>query len=194
MRTFARVLLAMLFVVVALVAAGAVVLYAGVFNTSATMGVGSVERFLAITAVNASTSRRAPTMTNPLLVTPEVMNAGLDHYASNCIGCHGAPGVERAEMGRGLNPPAPELTAPWMKKKSDGELYWMIGQGIRMSGMPAFSRTLEDRELWELVAFVRHLPDVTPVEQNRLQMAVSCADHAPEPLDTTASSEPLPAH
>jgi mono/diheme cytochrome c family protein len=82
--------------------------------------------------------------------------------------CHGAPGVEESEFGQGLNPPAPDLTLPVIQKMSDGELFWIVSNGIRMTGMPAFSPTHKPEEVWKIVSFVRHLPELTDEEQKAL--------------------------
>ena len=83
--------------------------------------------------------------------------------------CHGAPGVEESEFGEGLNPPAPDLTLPAMQRMRDGELFWVVSNGIRMTGMPAFSPTHKEDEIWKIVAFVRHLPEITKEEQQTLK-------------------------
>ena len=75
-----------------------------------------------------------------------------------CVSCHGAPGVDASEAGDGLNPPAPDLTLPRVQKRTDGELFWLVQNGIRMTGMPAFGTTHKDEEIWKIVAFVRRLP------------------------------------
>jgi mono/diheme cytochrome c family protein len=69
----------------------------------------------------------------------------------------------------GLNPPAPDLTLSFVRRKSDGELYWIAAHGIRMTGMPAFLPTLTSDEIWKIVAFVRHMPAMTKEEQQALK-------------------------
>ncbi len=68
-----------------------------------------------------------------------------------------------------MNPPAPDLTLPSVQKMRDGELFWVVSNGIRMTGMPAFSPTHKEDEIWKIVAFVRHLPEVTKEEQQTLK-------------------------
>jgi mono/diheme cytochrome c family protein len=85
-----------------------------------------------------------------------------------CVSCHGAPGVDASPVGEGLNPPAPDLTLARIQERSDGELFWLVQNGIRMTGMPAFGPTHRDEEIWEIVAFLRHLPELTPEEEKAL--------------------------
>ena len=100
---------------------------------------------------------------------PESWNEGLDHYRENCVVCHGAPGVDAGEIGEGLNPPAPDLTLPRIQARTDGELFWIVGNGIRTTGMPAFSPTHKPEQIWKIVAFVRHLPELSDAELESLR-------------------------
>ena len=74
---------------------------------------------------------RAVETKNPIPATPEAWKAGLAHYRENCVTCHGAPGVDASEIGQGLNPPAPDLTLPRVQARPDGELFWIVSNGIR---------------------------------------------------------------
>jgi mono/diheme cytochrome c family protein len=84
-----------------------------------------------------------------------------------CRGCHGAPGIDPSVIGEGLNPPPPELATAEVDW-SDAELFWIVKNGIRLSGMPAFGISHDDRELWNLVAFVRRISRVSAEEYERL--------------------------
>jgi len=77
-----------------------------------------------------------------------------------CFSCHGAPGHKPSEIGRGLNPKPPQLDAEEIQGRSDAELYWIIKNGVRMTGMPAFGPTHEEKELWSIIAFLRRLPEM----------------------------------
>jgi mono/diheme cytochrome c family protein len=83
-----------------------------------------------------------------------------------CVTCHGAPGVDREEIGKGLNPEPPRLekiVANW----TDAELFWTVKNGIRMTGMPGFGGTHTDAEVRSIVSFVRRLPRMSPQEYQR---------------------------
>ena len=161
-----------------LVAAGAAaVVYTGSFNTSAEVPPSKMERKLAEFALNKSVARRAPNRKNPLPATAETLRGGLAHFRENCLVCHGAPGVDPGEIGQGLNPGAPDLTLPRVQARSDGQLYWLVDEGIRMTGMPAFGPTHGENELWQIVAFLRHLPEITDEEKAQLQGEKEEAEH-----------------
>lgn len=154
------------FVILAL--AAGVVIATGSFNVAATIPPGKLEKRLAGFALGRSVSRRAPRSANPLAISPEVLQAGLAHYRQMCVTCHGAPGVDASQIGEGLNPPATDLTLPRVQDRSDGELFWIVQNGIRMTGMPAFGPTHKEMEIWKMVAFLRHLPEITPEEERQL--------------------------
>ena len=99
----------------------------------------------------------------PDLQDPELLSAGVEIYHEHCLVCHGAPGVERAILGRGLNPDPPRLVTE-IREWSDIELYWIVSHGLKMAGMPAFQPGLSDTEVWATVAFMRALPAMTPQE------------------------------
>jgi len=167
-------------ILLGLVLAGVVpllILAVGGFNTAATAGPTRLERKLALFTVNRSVARRAPEETNPFGSSPEALREALPHYRENCVLCHGAPGVEAAELARGLNPPPPDLTAPRIQGRSDGDLFWLVSEGIRMSGMPAFSPTHSREEIWKLVALIRHLPSLTAEERQLLEKSGEKGHH-----------------
>jgi mono/diheme cytochrome c family protein len=148
--------------------AAAIVVWTGSFDMSATRPPGKLEQLLGSTLADRSLARRSPKTKNPLRSTPEVLGAGLAHYRESCVICHGAPGVPQGEAGRGLNPPAPDLASPDAQDSSDGVLFQVVGHGIRMTGMPGWLPTHSEREIWEMVAFVRHLQSLTVEEKKAL--------------------------
>jgi mono/diheme cytochrome c family protein len=152
----------------ALLVAVGVGLRAGCVDVSATVTPSAVEEGLANFVVDHSVARRAPTGPNPVPVTPEVLSRGLAEYREHCLVCHGAPGLKPSGIARGLNPHAPDLAAPDSQEASDGELFQVISAGIRMSGMPAFSKSESPETLWKLVAFLRQLPKLTDAEREAL--------------------------
>ena len=85
---------------------------------------------------------------------------GFEHYQEMCVTCHGAPGVDRSEIGKGLNPHAPNLSKS-TGDMSDAELYWVLKNGIKMTGMPSFGKTHSEEQLWAMVSFVKKLPEMT---------------------------------
>jgi len=179
---------------VLLVAVGvAAVVYTGSFDTSATVPPSKTERRLATFALDKSVARRAPNRKNPLLGTAEDLRGGLAHFRENCVICHGAPGVDPGEIGQGLNPGAPDLTLPRVQARSDGELYWITSNGIRMTGMPAFSPTHDENEIWQMVAFLRHLPEISDEEKKQLKTETEEEEHHHEEAPPAGGAKE-PAH
>lgn len=147
-----------------------VVLATGVVNMGATQEPGVVERSVASLALNTSVAVRAPEVENPFAGDSAAIDAGMTHFRGTCLLCHGAPGIEPQEFAQGLNPDPPELSTV-LGDWSDGELFWLTKRGIRMTGMPAFGPTHSDEDVWRIVAFVRHLPELTADQQQVLQEA-----------------------
>ncbi|HEY7113872.1 MAG TPA: cytochrome c [Thermoanaerobaculia bacterium] len=174
---------------VLLVVAACLVLWLGLFEVAATKPPGKLEEGLARFALNRAVARRASKASNPLPASAETWGEGLAHYRENCAECHGGPGIEASEAGQGLNPPAPDLTLPRVQKRPDGELYWIVANGIRMTGMPAFGPTHKEKEIWEIVAFLRHLDALSAEEEKALERAGGTSHHADEP---PAAATPAP--
>jgi mono/diheme cytochrome c family protein len=164
-----RFLLGVLFGILLVIAAVAAVVYTGSFNTAAAIPPSKAERDFASFALNKAVAKRAPNRKNPLPSDAENLRGGLAHFRENCVICHGAPGVDPGEIGQGLNPGAPDLTLPRVQARSDGELFWITSNGVRMSGMPAFSPTHQENEIWQMVSFLRHLPEITDEEKSVLK-------------------------
>ena len=146
------------------------VLATGAYNVAATSAPGALETSLAGWAMDRSVEKHAQDLINPHAGDAQAAAVGLDDYAETCVTCHGAPGVEPAELAKGLNPPAPELDEA-AGDMSDGEMFWIISHGIRMTGMPAFAPTHTEDEIWNMVTFIRRLPHLTPEEKAVLAAA-----------------------
>lgn len=144
------------------------VLASGVINFGASHPPMWLEATLAPWAVDRCADVRAPSGKNPFN-DAAALAVGLDHYREMCVDCHGGPDVFVEEFAFGLNPPAPPLQSDDVQEASDGELFWFVKNGIRMTGMPAFGGTHDDATIWKIVAFVRHLPKITDEEKTALK-------------------------
>lgn len=153
------------------------VLWIGAINMAAAPPPGPIESFVGNVAYEGSLARRAPHTTDPYKNDPAVIQDGFAHFHENCVMCHGAPDVKPAELAKGLHPDAPELSADDTQAMSDGELFWTVKNGVRMTGMPAFSPTHTDDEIWKIIAFMRHLNHLTPEEKAQLRAATGEGDH-----------------
>ena len=105
---------------------------------------------------------------NPVPPSPEILREARLHFADHCAICHGNDGSGNTAIGQGLYPKAPDLRQLDTQKLSDGELFFIIENGVRFTGMPAFGGAGSQEDSWELVHFLRHLPQLTPEE--RLEM------------------------
>lgn len=162
-----RILLVSLAVILVLLAAGALAVQLGWIDVAAsTPHTGPVEWLLERTR-QRSVAARAAEVAVPPLGEPGQIAAGARLYRELCAGCHGAPGVERSAVGRGLNPPPPDLAAGISQDRA-AEAWWVTVHGIRMSGMPAFAPSLTDEELWALVAALTAMEEMTPEEYGAL--------------------------
>jgi mono/diheme cytochrome c family protein len=109
--------------------------------------------------------QRASGLKNPLPASEGTVAAGRAHFADHCASCHGNDGKGQTWMGRNLYPRAPDMTLVATQSLSDGEIYWIIENGVRLTGMPAWGNGGDqDEETWALVSFIRHLPHATEVE------------------------------
>ncbi len=141
--------------------AGVGYMYSGLYNVAATAPHNALSRWLLQTTQKNSVKAHAEKVGPPPQLTEKQLGHGVEHFANTCVQCHGAPGVERGELGKGMTPTPPDLSkavAEW----SDQELYWIVKHGIKFAGMPAFGPTHADEELWALVAFLKQLPRTTP--------------------------------
>jgi mono/diheme cytochrome c family protein len=153
-----------------------VLLATGAINMGADIKPGLIERTIGPWARDRAVEKRAPNEKNPFAGDSTALATGLDHYRANCVMCHGAPDVAAAELSKGINPSAPSLGKE-QSDTSDGELFWVVKHGIRTTAMPAFGPTHTDEEIWKVVAFIRHLPDLTARERNSLRAATGEEAH-----------------
>jgi mono/diheme cytochrome c family protein len=161
-------------ILVLVVVFGAISLYGWVIASrgfSAKTAPTSAEEFVARRLRRLAMPSGASDAKNPVQLSPEVLSAGMAHWADHCATCHGNDGRGSTLIGRGLYPKPPDMTGAATQQLTDGELYYIIENGIRFTGMPAFGEeTIEapgdqqDAESWHLVHFIRYLPKLTEDE------------------------------
>jgi mono/diheme cytochrome c family protein len=151
---------------VAVVAGLAIVAYLARVGLSAREQPTAVEEFVARGVRNVVVARRARDLTNPVAGSTEKFLEARAHFADHCAGCHANDGSGNTEMGRGLYPKAPDMRLAATQNLTDGEIFWIIENGIRFTGMPGWATgTREGEEAsWALVHFIRRLPKLTPAE------------------------------
>jgi len=109
---------------------------------------------------------------NPIPLSPDVIKESLAHFADHCALCHANDGSGQTPIGKNVNPKALDLRLPDIQSMSDGEIFWVIHNGIRFTAMPAWGEgdPAEDKDSWKLVHFIRHLPQLTSEELDRMKV------------------------
>jgi mono/diheme cytochrome c family protein len=161
-----RTLLA--FVIVLVLGAIAFV-HLGIFDVAASTPDNGFVRAVLRRTQHYSVAKRARGITPPAgLDDPKRIAEGLEHYHEMCATCHGAPGVSVSEIGEGLNPEPPELASSDDATEEAGEFFWIIKNGIKMTGMPSFGASHTDDEIWSIVAFLQRMPKLTPEQYQEM--------------------------
>lgn len=132
-------------------------IYSGIYDIAATTPHFEVTHKLVRTLMVQSIRRHSRDVSVPDLDDPEKVHSGFKNFNAMCVTCHGAPGVPGSEISKGLYPAAPNL-AEAAKGWSSAELYVIIKNGIKLSGMPAWEQSHSGDEIWALVAFLKVLP------------------------------------
>lgn len=169
MRALLKALL-LLLVLAAVVTTG-VVVYVWMTGLSAREEPGRIETSIARRVRDLAVGRRARDLVNPIAQSPEAIAAGLAHFADHCAVCHANDGSGNTAMGRNMFPRAPDMRGAATQQLSDGELFWIIENGIRFTGMPAWSTgdPKGEEESWRLVHFIRYLPKLTPADLAQME-------------------------
>jgi len=130
-----------------------------------------IESWIARRAREAALPAGARNQANPVANTPEVLAGARAHLADHCASCHANDGSGETAMGRGTYPRAPDMRLASTQKMTDGELFYIIQNGIRFSGMPAWGGGSghDEEDSWKLVHFIRHLPDLTIEEKKEME-------------------------
>jgi len=174
-------------VLVLLAALGAALyVFSGAYSVAAVpIERGFIEHNLARIS-DKSVERHAAGIPVPPLNDPGQIRLGAAHYRDMCVTCHGAPGVKPTEIGQGLNPHPPNLVHS-AGDMAPNEMYWIVKNGIKMTGMPAFGPTHDDRDLWAMIAFVEQFPKMSP---EAYQAAVAAAGPSEERETGAAPGQP----
>ena len=130
-----------------------------------------VETVIARSVRHLATSTSMRNARNPVPLNAQVLAEGRAHWADHCAICHGNDGSGQTEIGRALYPKAPDMRQPRTQNLTDGELFSIIRNGVRLTGMPAWGNPAghDDDDNWKLVRFIRHLPKVTPEEAGQME-------------------------
>ncbi|MGG5822780.1 c-type cytochrome [Falsiroseomonas sp. HW251] len=156
-----RFILGVTATLVVLAVGGFIVVFTGAFDVAATTPHWPPTISVLDAAMRRSVQRQAQAVVPAGALTEEQARRGYRHYSEACVYCHGAPGRDPADWSGGLYPEPPYM--PDVPKLwSDAQIFWIVRHGIKMSAMPAFGAHLSDAEIWDIVALVRRMGDMTP--------------------------------
>ncbi len=163
-------------------AAAAALLYAGVYDISATDQHLAPTYWVLDTGMRRSVRQRAAEITVPELGQPGQIQRGLGLYRRHCVQCHGAPGVAPEPFALGMTP-TPANLAHTAREWPAADVFWVVKEGVKMTGMPAWKFRMADEDIWAVVSFMRELPRLSPEDYR----ARKSADDAPaEPAGVAA--------
>ena len=132
---------------------------------------GAIETAVSRAARHYLVPASARARTAPTPGTPETLQAGMEHWADHCASCHGNDGAGQTAMGQGLYPKPPDMRLAETQTLSDGELFYIIEEGVKITGMPAWGTGTPEGEAasWHLVQFIRRLPALSEDEIARME-------------------------
>jgi mono/diheme cytochrome c family protein len=156
--------------------AGSAIYVLGARGFSAREKPSVAERWVARRVRRMAAPADATGRANPVPNSSQVLAEARAHWADHCAGCHSNNGSGDTEMGKHMYPPAPDMRLPDTQEMSDGELFFIIQNGVRMTGMPGWGAGVnssghghDEEDSWKLVRFIRHLPQVTAEEERAMQ-------------------------
>src|SRR5512135_675258 len=146
-------------------------LQSGLIPANADAAPGRLELWMARTSLDATLSRDAPTGQNPVAPTEQNLLEGVRLFAQNCAICHGSTkgDASPSPIAKGLYPKPPQLATEGVEDDPEGVSFWKIKHGIRLTGMPSFGYSLDDRQIWTLALFLAHMDKLPPAAQQAWQ-------------------------
>jgi len=146
---------------------GFLVLQSGLIPANADAAPGKLELWAAGTSLSATIAREAPKSANPVPLTDANLVEGARLYGQHCAVCHGtaAGDASASPVAKGEYPKPPQLGTDGVEDDADGVTYWKIKHGIRLTGMPSWSGSLTDQQIWTVALFLKHMDKLPPAAQ-----------------------------
>lgn len=164
-----KILLSVICTIVCLFLIGLIAMYSGIINVSAMNEPSGFIKWVLSSTMERSVESHSEGIKVPDLENEAMINEGAEHYIEMCQGCHGAPGMEDTEMAKGLEPKAPHLYEMENSEEFEpAEAFWIIKNGIMMTSMPAWGVTHPDEKIWDIVSFLKKLPEMSSEEYSKL--------------------------
>lgn len=157
--------------IIAMLAGASLFIYWGVYNVSALHQHTRPIFWLLDIAMGQSIHQRAEEIRVPPLSDPALIERGFYYFRERCVQCHGAPGIARDAIGKGLTP-LPANLVETAREWTAAEIYWTVKHGVKMTGMPAWEFIFEEEDLWAIVAFVKQLPRLSPEGYRAMEHAL----------------------
>jgi len=163
--------LIVLFLVVCGIGAVACTLWFVGQGISAKSAPGALEMAVAPRLRSMAIPRAARDQRSPVPASAAALNEGMEHFADHCALCHANDGSGDTRMGRNLYPRVPDMRLAATQDLTDGELFYIIENGVKLTGMPAWGGDPEHgaEATWNLVQFIRHIPKLTPAELSKMK-------------------------
>lgn len=171
-----------------LVLIGLIVVLTGGYNVAATERHNPLVGWALTTAMRNHVQGAADDLTAPAEITPAMIEAGAGEYKAMCAHCHGGVGESRAEWAETMRPIPPAL-AQAADRWSIEEVHWIVSNGVKMSGMPAFGPTHDEATMWNIAAFVKRLPEMSGAQYSAYE-----AGHGSKGAAGHSHAEGTPAH
>jgi hypothetical protein len=146
-----------------IILAGSAFIWSGIYNVAADVPHWGVTFWILEQARNRSIAFHSLGVKPPTLNDKKLVHKAFPYFHEACRHCHGAPGYDRNKFAQGLYPKPPPLSLDEVQKSLDNaEMFWVVKNGIKMTGMPAFEKIHTDGQIWAIIAFVRDLPNIYP--------------------------------
>lgn len=168
-----------LIIIISVIVLGAILyVWKGFYNIAATEPHWDITSSSIDIVKNQSISAHSGDIRTPRLDDPEMRLQALPHYHGMCRYCHGAPGYPSSEFAGGLYPAPPKMTSGYIQNRwNDAEFYWIVKNGIKLTGMPAFGPSHSEDELWGLVALSMQMPGMAPDQYRQFLEQISKKEH-----------------
>ena len=141
-----------------------IALVSGAIPANADAQPGPIEQWLAGTSLQATLNSQAPKEANPVAPTDANLIDGIRLYGQNCAICHGSANGEKSAswIAKGEYPAPPQLASDGVEDDPEGWTFWKIKHGIRLTGMPSWKDALDDKQIWTLALFLKHMDKLPP--------------------------------
>lgn len=158
------IILGVVLTLAVLALAGWVGLHMGAVPANADAKPGGLELWAAGTSLRSTLQREAPKQANPVALTDANLEEGVRLYGQNCAICHGTSAGDAAAspIARGEYPAPPQLATEGVEDDPEGVTFWKVKHGIRLTGMPSWKGALDDRQIWTLALFLKHMDKLPP--------------------------------